>query len=156
VQPLDLLSVAEALIKGSSRPKDANLRRAQSSIYYALFHTLAKECADLFVGGNGASRGQRAWQQTYRALDHGRAKGACTHGTMITRFPDPIRDFANIFAQMQEKRHEADYDPLAKLTKSEVSADIAMARLTIQDYMRSPRKDRRAFCAWILFQDRRR
>jgi uncharacterized protein (UPF0332 family) len=155
VQPLDLLDVAESLIAGRSRPKDANLRRAHSSVYYALFHTLAKDCADLFLGGYGAARGQRAWKQTYRALDHGRAKKACIHGK-IKDFPDSIRDFANIFAQMQDKRHGADYDPLAKLTKSEVQADILLARLTIQDYRATQAMDRRAFCAWVLFQDRKR
>lgn len=151
MQPLDLLKTAEALLKGQARPLEANLRRAHSSVYYALFHCLARTCADGLIGGTRKTRSDKAWQQTYRALLHKPAKNACKHG-LVTKFPDAIRDFANLFVTMQAKRHSADYDPLAKLTKSEVRADIDLARQAIVDFTDTPAKDRRAFCAFVLFK----
>jgi uncharacterized protein (UPF0332 family) len=152
VQPLDLLETAEVLLNtGPSKLKDANLRRAQSSVYYALFHTLARTCADLLIGGTKAKRSKEAWQQTYRALGHNAAKTACSHGK-ISKFPDPVRDFANQFVAMQKKRHSADYDPFASFAKSTVKADIAVARQAIHDFKAASPKDRRAFCAFVLFK----
>lgn len=153
MQPLDLLETANVLLNsGTSRLKDANLRRAHSTVYYAIFHTLAKACADLLIGGRQASRSREAWQQTYRALCHGPAKKACSTNAKIALFPDPVRDFANQFVARQKKRHAADYDPYAKVTKSEVKADLEVARQAILDFNAAPLKDRRAFCAFVLFR----
>ena len=139
-----------------SRPSQANLRRAASTTYYALFHCLARSCADLLLGGAGASKGKKAWSQTYRALNHKPAKDACLKAAKNKdlKFPSEIKDFANAFVTMQEKRHDADYDPEDKLTKSEVLQDIFISKQAIKDFMKAPTKDRRAFCVWILFKDR--
>lgn len=58
------------------RPRQVDVNRALSSAYYALFHTLARVCADA-IAGTGGDRSQAAWRQTYRALAHGTAKNAC-------------------------------------------------------------------------------
>lgn len=105
------------------------------------------------IGSTGAERSKHAWQQVYRAIDHGFAKGACKDD-IITKFPKTIEDFANAFITMQEKRHSADYDPFAKLEKSVVVQDIATVRQTIIDFGTAPIKDRRAFCAFVLFKRR--
>lgn len=55
---------------------------------------------------------------------------------------------------MQEKRHDADYDPYVKFTKSAVVADIALVRQAITDFIAEPTKDRRAFAAHVLFKSR--
>jgi hypothetical protein len=119
-----------------------------------MFHCLARASADLFVGGSGADRSKHAWKQVYRAIDHGPAKTACADGNVITKFPKPIEDFANIFVTMQTKRHNADYDPTSKFTKSEVKQDIATIKRAIQAFNAEPAKDRRAFCAFVLFRKR--
>lgn len=68
--PRDLLAQADHLCRLSpKRPKQANLRRAVSASYYAVFHALCRSNADALVG-KGAARPTRAWMQTYRALDH--------------------------------------------------------------------------------------
>lgn len=153
MQPLDLLDTAADLLAGNSRPREANLRRAQSTIYYAMFHCLCKQCADTLMGGTGATRSNKAWKQTYRALSHGKTKNSCGH-KQISKFPDPIRNFANLFVSLQEKRHEADYDPHANFAKSGVKTDLTWAKQVIIDFMQAPMKDRRAFCAFVLFTTR--
>lgn len=153
LKPLDLIASARLLIAGNSKPSQANLRRATSTAYYALFHCLARACADLMVGGQNADRSKHAWKQVYRALDHGPAKTACVNG-LIQKFPKPIEDFANTFAAMQSKRHDADYNPSVKLTKSEVVQDIASVERAIIAFGSEGTKDRRAFCAFVLFKNR--
>ena len=72
--PHDLMEAARALAEPDhGRPTQARLRRAVSSVYYAMFHTLAVTAADLFIG---EARGA-AWHRVYRALEHGRARNAC-------------------------------------------------------------------------------
>jgi hypothetical protein len=72
----------------------------------------------------------------------------------VTKFPKEIEDFANAFLAMQDKRHSADYDPHAKFTKSEVLTDIALVEKAITDFEATDAKDRRAFCAHVLFKRR--
>lgn len=154
MKPLDLIESANILMLScKGKPSQVSLRRATSAAYYALFHCLAKSCADLLVGGSSSDRSKHAWRQTYRALEHGFAKSACKDGIMA-KFPKAIEDFANVFVVMQEKRHAADYDPGVRLTKSEVAADIAAAREAIIRFLAEPIKDRRAFAAHVLFKKR--
>jgi hypothetical protein len=72
VLPRDLLETAKDLASyRSGRPRQAHLRRAVSTRYYALFHTLAKSCADLVIGSSRGTRSEPAWNQVYRSLQHG-------------------------------------------------------------------------------------
>lgn len=154
MQPRDLLKTARLLLGGQTRPAQANLRRAISSTYYAMFHCLARSAADLLVGGYNADRSKPAWRQVYRSLEHNPTKGACQDKATIQKFPKPIADFANLFVTMQTKRHAADYDPLASFVKSEALQDIEAVEKAIEDFWSAPVKDRRAFCAFVLFRKR--
>jgi hypothetical protein len=119
-----------------------------------MFHLLARCAADLLVGGSGATRSSPAWQQVYRALDHTTVKVACRN-QKLTRFPQEIQDFANTFVALQEKRHKADYDPLAQFLKSEVLVDIDLASKAMDGFGGAPIKDRRAFAAFVIFKERK-
>jgi uncharacterized protein (UPF0332 family) len=153
--PRDFIKTAEDLLDSTTgKPRQSNLRRATSTAYYALFHTLAKSCADLMVGGDGAVRSEAAWGQVYRALEHAFAKNACKNSTLISQFPKEIQDFANMFVQMQEKRHRADYDPNEKFLKSAVANDISGVEVAIDDFYKAPISDRRAFATLVLFKMR--
>ncbi|WP_421952381.1 hypothetical protein [Pelagibacterium sp.] len=154
MKPADLLHTARDLVSSSNgKPRQSNLLRATSTAYYALFHALARSCADLLIGGSGAVRSKSAWHQAYRALEHGVCKNACKNGK-IANFPQEIQDFANLFVTMQEKRHIADYDPNAKVFKSTVLLDIEQVEFVITSFEATPLKDRRAFAAFVLFKQR--
>ena len=155
MKPLDFIRTARDLTTTSSRrPREVDLRRAVSTTYYAMFHCLAGSCADLIVGGAGASRSKHAWRQTYRALDHRTARKRC-EGQDIRRFPVEIQDFANVFIDMQKKRHSADYDPAAVFSKLTVVQGIQDAEKVISDFVRAPRKDLRAFAVYVLLDIRK-
>ena len=155
MQALDFIETARDLAATrTGRPRETNLRRAVSTTYYALFHCLAACCADMLVGGAGANRSRPAWRQVYRALQHRQASKRCTKPD-IQRFPDEVQDLANVFANMQRKRHDADYDPEAAFSKPDVIQGITEAEDTIRRFARVPPRARRAFAVYLLFDIRR-
>ena len=135
------------------RPRQSDLRRAVSTAYYALFHCLALCCADLLVGGPGSNRSQSAWNQTYRALQHGFARQRCDHRN-VADFPSEIRYFARIFVDMQQDHHRADYDPDVSFVKADVTQLIDYAEDAIRRFQQAPARDRRAFAVYVLLPAR--
>jgi hypothetical protein len=73
---------------------------------------------------------------------------------VLKKFPKEIEDFGNMFVQAQIKRHDADYNPAASFTRSEVIIDIDDIEKTIKDFSAAPISDRRAFAAWVALQSR--
>lgn len=130
------------------------MARATSALYYALFHHLAWTSANLLIGGAGAARSRPAWRQVYRALDHGAVRTACRNTEGMAIFPRQIADFAEAFVVMQERRHLADYDPFERFAKSQVVEDISLVGGAIAGFDCMSTKDRRAFCAYVLFKRR--
>lgn len=55
---------------------------------------------------------------------------------------------------MQAKRHSADYDPYERFLKSDVINDVDIAESVIKDLSKASKKDKRAFCALVLFKNR--
>ncbi len=147
----DLLAVARELAgaPGSPPPSQASLRRAVSTTYYALFHCMAENCADMLVGEAGSGGSRPAWRQAYRALQHGTAKQR-SRQDFIYRFPAEIQEFAKRFAEMQDKRETADYDPSGIFEQLAVIQDINFAELRIAQFRQAPERDRRAFAVYVL------
>ena len=110
----------------------------------------------MLIGGSGSVKSKHAWIEVYRSLAHGAAKSACADGQVIPRFPVEIIDFAGKFVEMQQKRHDADYNPYAKFYKSDVLTDIGSVEVVIAGLLASPVKDRRAFASWVLFKNTKR
>ena len=128
LDPDALLRVARALAAGPS-PGDAELRRAISSAYYALFHTTLKRAAVRFVGAPHSHT--PAYALIYRGFVHGRMKDVCRavdrpilgqrHQTLLQRtsVSPEARAFASAFVSLQDLRHRADYDPQIALQRSD-------------------------------------
>ena len=160
MKPEDLIRIAESLASGRAgnlvgRPRQAELCRAVSAAYYALFHTLANSCADLLVGTRAANRSDQAWRQAYRSIEHGHVKSQCTDRRkrpILRRFPAEIQAFAAQFVKMQNQRHLADYDPFEYLKRSTVSQLIAETKVAIDQFNQADRKDRVAFVVFVAFR----
>jgi hypothetical protein len=116
--PKDLLEQATFLAhKESKRPKQASLRRAVSTAYYALFHQLCADGSELLAPNTGiASR-----HKIQRWFDHGTMKVTCgrfSKTPLISELSDLIgptvsddlRRVAINFVNLQNARHWADYD----------------------------------------------
>lgn len=151
----ELITTAKRLARfGPNKPRQADLKHAVSTAYYAMFHTLAKECADRLVG-TGARRSQPAWVQVYRALEHGLAKQACLRAAKLG-FPQPVVDFANTFEHLQVERHRADYDPDARFSRTETILLVTDAEQAIRRFRSAGLQDRTAFSALALLKSRAR
>ena len=99
---------------GGAEPSQVWLRRSVSTAYYALFHLLVEDAALRWQGASAA-----AGAGLQRALSHSSMKNASAlfkralwadwHGT-AQPVPLPLRNLAELFAELPEKRHAADYD----------------------------------------------
>ncbi|HFB98297.1 MAG TPA: hypothetical protein ENJ62_04080 [Bryobacterales bacterium] len=153
----DLLETARQILDSGQRrgrPRQTDLRRAISTAYYAVFHALCHMCADALMGPRQESR--EAWRQVYRSIEHGIAKDRCIRNHSRDNLPVNIRKFCSIFVQLQEKRHEADYDPFARFLRSDVedAVEFASTAISLIEKQNLDLQHRRAFAAWVLFRKR--
>ena len=159
MDPAHLIAIARGMAGGAigggrGRPRQADLRRALSAAYYAMFHTLARCCADTLVGATPASRSQPAWTQTYRALEHGYARNQCIRASKNDEFPQAVRDFSERFARMQRLRQTADYAPDSDFSRSDVLQLVAQVEEDIAEFASVPAADRNAFSVYVLMRMR--
>ena len=150
--PRDSMATARSLAEiDPRRPSQANLRRAVSTAYHAMFHCLAGTAADLLIGRNRSE----AWHRAYRALEHGSAKSACRNRQAMQRFPPEIQGVADTFVALQKARQGADYalDGGVYL-KSDILGDVASAEYAITQFEQAGAQRRRDFAAHVLFRRR--
>jgi hypothetical protein len=124
----DLLTQALQLV-GAVPSTQANLRRAVSAAYYAVFHLLIAEATS-----NWSKVNLRA--ALGRAYDHGIMRTASNRLLNTRDFPfaneDPqvvadLRFVALSFAQLQEDRHFADYNLTEDLDPADALSQVESA-----------------------------
>jgi uncharacterized protein (UPF0332 family) len=126
--PQHLLDQASCLANlEKRRPRQASLRRAVSTAYYALFHLLTSAAV-----ANWKKPRQR--HALARVFEHANMHEACKK-TNDKAFPNPnhpnvrhLKRIANTFMQLQQHRHTADYDNSKCWTRTEVLTHIELAR----------------------------
>jgi uncharacterized protein (UPF0332 family) len=115
------------------RPKQASLRRAVSTAYYALFHLLVGEATRMMFLGRWGDR-NRFRAVIARGFTHSGMVGARKSfyaaslpagisgmlGPVIIA-PD-LRYVAEAFVRLQRERHRADYDLSASFSRTEVTS----------------------------------
>ena len=161
MNPNRLLRLARRLAEGAhgtrpGRPDPVELQRAVSTIYYALFHALARCVADTLVAKTRTARSQPAWIQAYRAVNHGNVKTQCNKKQQIELFPPDIQTFARFLVEMQYHRHEADYDPMISFTRAQVIRWVNQAEHEIAKFEQVAQKDRQAFAVYVALPFRSR
>jgi hypothetical protein len=106
----DLIELAESLAtREKLRPREASLRRAISTAYYALFNRLAELCADELVGWN---KPWEVFSPIYRSLDHGYAQKILTERSAEKSHPlgRGVERLGVIFRELQATREWVDYN----------------------------------------------
>jgi hypothetical protein len=157
-----LLQQAEALIATTAgAPRQADLRRAVSAAYYAVFHAVLTAIADQFVGVG--RRNNPEYALAYRQVEHGAFKRLCDDVRKPTlpdryqafaptgSFSADLRVFATAVVDLQQKRHEADYDPLTSFSTSDVRAFVATGRDAIARLQRVGADERLIFLCLAAF-----
>ena len=99
MNPARLISIATqlALSSGDTPERQDDLRRAVSTAYYTMFHTLANSNANALIGALKNDDDNAAWNRTYRALEHGAARSRFQHTGHMDPFPRVVKEFANTF-----------------------------------------------------------
>ncbi|SEG42712.1 hypothetical protein SAMN05421819_2874 [Bryocella elongata] len=126
-----MLATADSSSRPIAVPLQANLRRAISAGYYAVFHLLIAEA----VGRLLPTAPPTLTARVSRAFEHREMKKVCDW-FVKPQLPDQLRDLlpggvspelnrvAKNFLQLQEARHRADYDLQFPLDRQ-----IALARV---------------------------
>ena len=128
------------------------MRRAVSTAYYALFHALARLCADELVGvSHGHSQ---EWARVYRALDHRTAKVVLSSAD-AARLGSAVAQIGASLSDLQERRHQADYDPaFFSFYFDETEALIELAASAIADLDRLDADQRRSLAIMLIVKKR--
>lgn len=98
-------------------PTHEHARRAASNAYYAIFHSLAHSNATALVGHPTNTAAIAAWSRIYRGLDHTTARRELQSNRQHLSLQ--AQNFADAFADLQQRRHSADYDPNAVITTND-------------------------------------
>lgn len=164
--PDHLLDQAEQLIipPPAGAPRQADIRRAVSTAYYAIFHFLLAAAADEFVGVT--KRKSTLYTLVYRSINHSTLKKLCVL-LSTSRVPAEVSKhfpradlgpnlplIASAVAELQEKRHRADYDPSQKLKISDGRRAIDTANTVIRRFGKLNAKRRKAFLTLLSFSSR--
>ncbi len=113
------------------QPRQTKLKRIVSDLYYALFHALCRQVADLHVGATAVIRSSKRYALMYRALDHSRIKKVMQDVAKVGDASEEAVLVAATFIALQEARHKADYDPHARFRLSQVKAFASDTRRAI-------------------------
>jgi uncharacterized protein (UPF0332 family) len=151
MKPDHLLDQAEFLIDRPGRPRQANLRRAVSAAYYAVFHFMLRAAADLVVGAATRRSSPKIYARAYRAIEHGdlrRLKNPQSRDPNITRLSTSA-------VKLQQDRHEADYDPLHRVSKADAISSVRLARSAITCFEDAPADEKKACLTLLLFRERK-
>jgi uncharacterized protein (UPF0332 family) len=123
------------------RPKQANLRRAVSAAYYALFHLLSGESAHQLTPASPTGLAA----QVRRAFDHATMRQVCraivdANSSLSTSFhlkaSTDLREVADAFSSLQDARHSADYDLSSNWERKDVILKVQDAETAFTAWRR--------------------
>jgi uncharacterized protein (UPF0332 family) len=157
----DLIEQAEHLAtREQTKPRQASLRRALSTAYYALFHMLVNDGVLKFVPNSPVS----LRDQAQRAFTHGEMRNACevfskspnTYAHLLALPLQPeLQSIAAVFVRLQQQRHAADYDLSQTFDKSTVLRAIESAKTAMADWTKVRNKpNSNVFLAALLLHSR--
>ena len=148
-----LLRTAKERLSEPRRCTEADLRRATSDLYYALFHRIC-EALVLPLGADPDNQAfKETWTTVYRLPEHGllvkRRKEMGGHA-----FSQDVKAFAQLVTALRTRREDADYDPLAVFKISDVRNDIAQVDDLLTLFEAVDRAEQARF-AWFVSLNRK-
>jgi len=166
INPSHLLDQASKLATpaGPGAARQADLRRAISASYYAVFHAIAAAAADDLIGATQQHTAR--YSLAYRSIVHHELFKLCdalTKANISQKYApylpagpidSDLKDVASAVTMLQQKRHAADYDPLFRATTTDVTFAIQEARGALALLKRANPAARKAFLALVIFDAR--
>ena len=131
-----------AVKPGPGRPRTADLRRAVSAAYYAVFHSLSRRISE---SATPEDAGKLVRYELCRVWQHGELNQVCG---WVAGFTKPANKWlrglvsvaqtsqslvlvATRFQNLMADRHAADYDHMAEFVRDESVAFVTMAEDTV-------------------------
>lgn len=166
LDPSGLLAVAKLLvaaaetIPSTTASNQACLRRAISTAYYAVFHTLLAAAAQRFMGREHQQRPGASI--LYRGFSHSHMKTVCEaiqsanlkqkYRTALgtASVSKGMRDFATAFTRLQDHRIRADYHPTVAFEPSDAITVLDTAQVAIEAFDRADPAERADILALLL------
>ena len=136
----DLIEQSEHLAEREpTKPRQASLRRAISTAYYALFHMLINDGALKLVPSSPV------WlrDQAQRAFTHGEMRSACEAFSrssktyshlLVPPLESELQSVAAAFVELQQLRHAADYELSQTFDRVNVLEAIELAKTAMADW----------------------
>jgi uncharacterized protein (UPF0332 family) len=146
-----LLDAADQLANEGAK-SSAFKRRAVSTAYYAVFHALAKLCAEsLLPAADGKSE---EYSRIYRALEHRSLKPAFEKEPLKDR--EALRKIGELVVSLYSERQLADYAPPLQKRYSQREAKnlVDQARQAVAEINSLGKNDRRILATHLLFRAR--
>jgi hypothetical protein len=163
ISPLQLFDQADRLI-AESGGRQVDLRRAVSAAYYGLFHTATIAASDYVV--SKSRRNQAEWALVSRSVGHTELRELCKaisnppkkyqHLIPAAGFSAALKDYASAVVDLQQKRHDSDYNPLAVFRVSDCRNLVSSARKAEFQFksIGVDADERRIFVCLLLFSPR--
>ena len=152
----DLLDIAADLVRREmGRPRQASLKQAVSTSYYALFHALAHECVSQTVGWR--FRSPDYWTTVtpiYRAVDHGAARTIFRRIANDATASYELRTLAQAFNDLQAARIRADYDPKPAFYREDTAQSVDLARRAVASLRALPDDAKRLLVVQLIAKQR--
>jgi len=151
MNPGHLLEQAENLIltQPTGAPRQADLRRAISTAYYGVFHFVMAAAADLVLGKTAPK--DDLYARVYRSLNHRELKDRSND---LRAIGGKIKAFIDAVISLQKDRHDADYSPLYRVSKSDALAKVTLARSAIVSFRDASEGDQKACLIRLMFKER--
>ena len=152
---MELIAAGRAVLipqPPATQPAPAAMRRAISTAYYAVFHALAANNADVLIGPAHNQLTTDAWIRIYRGLNHNHARSQLQQNR--ANLSASVQTFADLFRDLQNERHNADYNPEATFTIQAVTTWLNEVETTITDFLQTSRSERAAIAILTLIRSR--
>ena len=136
----------------AGQPVPAAIRRAISDAYYATFHALTASNADALTGVPYDQLTSDAWVRIYRGLDHNQARAQLQQNR--AGLSASVQVFADLFRDLQNERHNADYNPRAIFTAQTAATWLNKAEAAIANFLQASESERAAVAILTLVRAR--
>lgn len=133
---------------------EADLRRATSDLYYALFHRVC----EALVAPIWSDRDSQAFKETittiYRLPEHKFVESRCKEIEQQA-FSGEVKTFARTLMAMKNKRADADYDPLKIFEISAVRNDVILVEKVLEGFNAADLVEQTRFAYFVALKGRK-
>jgi len=141
-----LILVAKARIAEQEKARnEANLRRATSDLYFAVFHAVCFTLVEHLGGDPSNTTFKELYERLYRQVRHDNVEKRCKQIAQGSEFPEPLRKFAKHCVTLKNKREAADYHPLETFAISVLRGDLEITETRLREFWNADPKERATF-----------